>query len=157
MLRRTTCTQQLFDIVVSQSPEPEWCLNENEAPGNASLRAKQPQSTEPPTGADRARVQCSVAPIPSGERRVLKSSPHAQLRSGTWMTVQNMDCMITHLWTKRRHNDRCTRQDSSVNSVVFRKFHRDSTRGCWDHLHTVRSKVVRDGTEKHMEHIAINQ
>ena len=74
-----------------------------------------------------------------------------------WMTVQNMDCMITHLWTRRHHNDRCTRQNSSVNSVVFRKIHRDSTRGCWDHLHTVRSKVVRGGTEKHMEHIATNQ
>ena len=70
-------------------------------------------------------------------------------RSGAWMTMQNMYCMITHLWTRR--------QNSSVNSVVFRKFHRDSTRGCWDHLHTIRSKVVRGGTEKHMEHIATNQ
>ena len=90
-------------------------------------------------------------------KKVLKSSPHALLRSGAWMTVQNMYCMVTHLWTRRHHNDRCTRQNSSVNSVVFRKFHHDSTRGCWDHLHTVRSKVVRGGTEKHMEHIAINQ
>ena len=87
-------------------------------------------------------------------KKVLKSSPHALLRSGAWMTVQNMYCMVTHLWTRRHHNDRCTRQNSPVNSVVFRKFHRDSTRGCWDHLHTVRSKVVRGGTEKHMEHLA---
>ena len=71
--------------------------------------------------------------------------------------------MFSDLWTRRHNNDRwsalhkCTRQNSSVNSVVFRKFHRYSTRGCWDHLHTIRSKVVRGGTEKHMEQIATNQ
>ena len=74
-----------------------------------------------------------------------------------------MERMITHLWTNL-HKTVIEAHSVWENATVklktlfpLRQPNHDSARACSNDLAAVRSRVVRGGSENHLEHIVINQ